>query len=177
MRTLKRRISGWTRERGWPLTLTRPLPCCKKSQRVVQFNVYKTPMIAQHVVSYIIPKFNPGSSFRAQFLSDSFLSRYFETTYWDRESRGVHHTLQWATAVAIENEICQRTGSFTRISGRKKESLPVFFLPKHCTLGTEAMVDCRGGGSVLSREMEKESLEFPYTVICPSVRVSLSVRR
>lgn len=39
------------------------------------------------------------------------------------------------------------------------------------------MVDCRGGGSVLSREMEKESLEFPYTVICPSVRVSLSVRR
>jgi hypothetical protein len=66
---------------------------------------------------------------------------------------------------------------FTLISGRKKESLPVFFLPKHCTLGTEAMVDCRGGGSVLSREMEKESLEFPYTVICPSVRVSLSVRR
>lgn len=28
-RTLKRRISGWTRERGWPLTLMRPLPCCK----------------------------------------------------------------------------------------------------------------------------------------------------
>lgn len=27
-RTLKRRISGWTRERGWPLTLIRPLPCC-----------------------------------------------------------------------------------------------------------------------------------------------------
>lgn len=32
VRTLKRRISGWTRERGWPLTLTRPLPCCKESQ-------------------------------------------------------------------------------------------------------------------------------------------------
>jgi hypothetical protein len=27
-RTLKRRISGWTRPRGWPLTLMRPLPCC-----------------------------------------------------------------------------------------------------------------------------------------------------
>lgn len=38
VRTLKRRISGWTRERGWPLTLTRPLPCCKKSQHVVQFH-------------------------------------------------------------------------------------------------------------------------------------------
>lgn len=123
MRTLKRRISGWTRERGWPLTLTRPLPCCKKSQHVVQFNVYMTPMIAQHVVSYILPKFNPSSSFRAQFLSDCFPSRYFETTYWDRGGIGVHHTLQWATAVAIENYICQRTGSFTLISGRKKREL------------------------------------------------------
>jgi hypothetical protein len=36
VRTLKRRISGWTRERGWPLTLTRPLPCCKNTQHVVQ---------------------------------------------------------------------------------------------------------------------------------------------
>lgn len=119
----------------------------------------------------------PVRHFVHNSFSDCFPSRYFETTYWDRGGIGVHHTLQWATAVAIENEICQRTGSFTLVSGRKKESLPVFFLPKHCTLGTEAMVDCRGGGSVLSREMEKESLEFPYTVICPSVRVSLSVRR
>ena len=31
--TLKRRISGWTRLRGLPLTLTRPLPfCCSDSQ-------------------------------------------------------------------------------------------------------------------------------------------------
>lgn len=29
-RTLKRRISGWMRLRGWPLTLMRPFPCCSK---------------------------------------------------------------------------------------------------------------------------------------------------
>ena len=31
IRTLKRSCSGLTRLRGWPLTLMRPLPCCKKA--------------------------------------------------------------------------------------------------------------------------------------------------
>ena len=39
-RTLKRRTSGWTRERGWPLTLTRPLPCCKEKKSQLSCSLY-----------------------------------------------------------------------------------------------------------------------------------------
>lgn len=39
-RTLKRRISGWTRLRGWPLTLTRPLPCCEAKSLSMLFVMY-----------------------------------------------------------------------------------------------------------------------------------------
>jgi hypothetical protein len=66
---------------------------------------------------------------------------------------------------------------FTLISGRKKRELTRLLLAEALHTRDGSHGGCRGGGSVLSREMEKESLEFPYTVICPSVRVSLSVRR
>ena len=46
----------------------------------------------------------------------------------------VDRTLQWATAVAVET-FCQHLS----LNHDRKSSIPVFFLPKHCTLCDDAM--------------------------------------
>lgn len=74
-------------------------------------------------------------SFRAGFQRSQFASRH--DAYIPREIR--FHTLQWATAVAIKDHHQQQLHEFLR--ARHHTNSPVFFLPKHCTLGTEAMVN------------------------------------
>lgn len=88
-RTLKRRISGWTRLRGWPLTLTRPLPCCnRKVSACCRIQIYpvrrvsKSSNIPNHLIHQIpslrdiIP---PIPNLHQYF----FLA--FDTTHVDRE--------------------------------------------------------------------------------------------
>lgn len=55
-RTLKRRISGWTRLRGWPLTLTRPLPCYKSKSlsMLLSPSVSRAPCLPRRPTARII---------------------------------------------------------------------------------------------------------------------------
>lgn len=74
-------------------------------------------------------------SFRSGFQRSQFASRH--DAYIPREIR--FHTLQWATAVAIKDQSSATNPSTSH--GQNHANSPVFFLPKHCTLGTEAMVN------------------------------------
>ena len=95
---------------GLPLTLTRPLPCCKigKVSACCSFRccVFHAPYVSS---TFALPK-NPNHqiplkfpSKRSKFIS-SLLSRRIPTQWaWGEGRRFRLHTLQWATAVAIED--------------------------------------------------------------------------
>jgi hypothetical protein len=68
----------------------------------------------------------------------------------------VVRTLQWATAVAVHNNV-----SFSLFRHDQHRNVPVFFLPKHCTLWVvDAMIAIGVDKSVSNEVKSMRSLAF-----------------
>lgn len=160
------------------MTLTRPLPCCKSKSLSMLSNpsVFRAPCLPSRPT----PEPSPSTefhlfatSFHKIQTSKLFLSRFRHDA---RRPRGNSVFIPCSGRQRWLFKIRSATNSPTILTATGDPNSPVFFLPKHCTLGTEAMVNewplsvSIGEGVCCRGRWKRVDREFPHSSDSPELR-------